>query len=73
MNKYKSRGCLITPSITMREKGVEKMEETTLGIRIPTELKERFYEVCEKNLQTPSIVLRDLIKGFTENMEEVKK
>ena len=57
----------------MREKGVEKMEETTLGIRIPTELKERFYEVCEKNLQTPSIVLRDLIKGFTENMEEVKK
>lgn len=41
-------------------------KNTYIQIRIEESLKNEFYSKCEENFQTPSVVLRGLIKKFVE-------
>ena len=41
-------------------------KDARIHIRIEESLKNEFYEKCEENFQTPSVVLRGLIKKFVE-------
>jgi predicted DNA-binding protein len=43
-----------------------KEKKTNIGIRIPTELKEQFYVLLEKNEETASQILRRCIKKYIE-------
>lgn len=45
--------------------GIEE-KKAYIQIRIEESLKNEFYSKCEKNFQTPSVVLRGLIKKFIE-------
>lgn len=47
--------------------GMELEEKNAyIQIRIEESLKNKFYSKCEENFQTPSVVLRGLIKKFLE-------
>ena len=47
--------------------GVDVEEKNThIQIRIEESLKNEFYSKCEENYQTPSVVLRGLIKKYLE-------
>ena len=55
----------------MIENHLQEWEEATqkkayIQIRIEESLKNDFYSKCEENYQTPSVVLRGLIKKFVE-------
>ena len=55
----------------MTEKKLDEQEEAAMKkayiqIRIEESLKNEFYSKCEENFQTPSVVLRGLIKKFLE-------
>lgn len=55
----------------MTEKKLGEQEEAAMKkayiqIRIEESLKNEFYSKCEENFQTPSVVLRGLIKKFLE-------
>ena len=41
-------------------------KDARIHIRIEESLKNEFYSKCEENFQTPSVVLRGLIKKFVE-------
>lgn len=45
--------------------GIEE-KKAYIQIRIEESLKNEFYSKCEENFQTPSVVLRGLIKKFVE-------
>ena len=47
-------------------------EKTRINFWVPKDLKEKFYEKCEENLQVPSLVLRRMIENFLEE-ESTKK
>lgn len=48
----------------MKKNVVEK--NTHIQFRLEESLKNEFYSKCEKNFQTPSVVLRGLIKKYLE-------
>lgn len=49
------------------------MKNFNLNIRISVDLKDGFYSKCKENMQTPSIVIRELLKLYIENGNELFK
>lgn len=47
------------------------MKEARLHVRIPEELKKQFDEKCKKNRSTPSVIIRELMKEYIKNGNEV--
>ena len=47
------------------------MKEARLHVRLPEGLKKEFDEKCKENKSTPSIVIRELMKEYIKNGNEV--
>lgn len=48
-------------------------KEIRLSVRIDKELKKEFFELCERNQQTPSKVIKYLIQCWIEKQKALLK